>query len=133
MAEELTLAELKQFAALGRRPPRKRAGRRSGAVSVKRIIEGLVRKHPEEVKKAILDGIKAKPPKSVQYLQLCAQYLDGRPAEGASPLIGPGITVILRAPMDQDPLAGRREAVAALRQTIAGTVPEAEAPEGPPP
>jgi hypothetical protein len=49
--------------------------------SVKAIYKELSEKKPELFRKAIEDGIQAKPPYSFQYLQLGAHYLDGKPAD----------------------------------------------------
>ena len=54
---------------------------RSFRASVRAILAEVASENPNLIRGAILRGLKAAPPKSFQYLQLAAHYLDGRPVE----------------------------------------------------
>jgi hypothetical protein len=74
----------------GRNFKKGQGGRKKGAKnkvpgsfksSVKALYEEIAAKAPELLHNAIVKGLKAAPPKSYQYLQLGAYYIDGKPAE----------------------------------------------------
>lgn len=54
---------------------------RSFKASVRRVYEELGSSDPTLLMDAVRRGLKAAPPKSYQYLQLGAYYLDGKPVE----------------------------------------------------
>jgi hypothetical protein len=70
------------------RPKNLRSGRRKGSkdkvprslkMSIVRICQEVVTQDPALIRRAIRNGLKARPPASFPYLQLAAHYLDGRP------------------------------------------------------
>lgn len=48
--------------------------------SVKAVIEEVVSGHKQSIHDAILDGIESGPRNAHNYLRMCAEYLDGKPA-----------------------------------------------------
>jgi hypothetical protein len=52
---------------------------RSFKASVRAIFEDIASMKPKVIRNAIVEGLKAPPPKSFPYLQLAATYLDGKP------------------------------------------------------
>ncbi len=65
----------------GRKPGSKNKIPRTFNASVRAICEEVASDSPEIIKNALIKGLKADPPKSFQYLQLAAHYLDGKPTE----------------------------------------------------
>ena len=55
---------------------------RSLKASIRAICRAIGTEKPEVIERALLEGIKARPPKSFQYLQLWAHYTDGKPGDG---------------------------------------------------
>ena len=49
--------------------------------SVRAVFQDIVATEPALIREAILKGLRAAPPRSFAYLQLCAAYLDGKPAD----------------------------------------------------
>lgn len=56
---------------------------RTFRASVRAIFAEIASTKPKVIRKAIVKGLKASPPKSFPYLQLGALYLDGKPIEQA--------------------------------------------------
>lgn len=54
---------------------------RSFKTSVRALFEEVANQKPDLLKSTIERGLKAAAPKSFQYLQLAAYYIDGKPAE----------------------------------------------------
>jgi hypothetical protein len=68
----------------------KRGGRKKGTpnrvpsglkASLRRAFEEVVSEEYAAVKAAVRAGLLARPPKSFQYVQLAADYLDGKPVD----------------------------------------------------
>jgi len=49
--------------------------------SLKKIFKDIATEDPAMLRKALEDGLSAKPPYSFQYLQLAAHYIDGKPSD----------------------------------------------------
>jgi hypothetical protein len=62
--------------------------------SIRDVLEDLATNHRDEIRDAILKGIKSRPPASLRYIELAAHYVDGKPAE----------TIKLKAPTILPPL-----------------------------
>ena len=65
--------------------------------SLKRVFEEVASTDPALIRRAVLAGVRAKPPKSFPYVQLLAHYLDGKPADTVKVqgrVTGPPIVVI---------------------------------------
>jgi hypothetical protein len=56
---------------------------RTFKASVRAIFAEIASTKPKLIRNAIVEGLKAPPPKSLPYLQLGALYLDGKPFEHA--------------------------------------------------
>jgi cystathionine beta-lyase family protein involved in aluminum resistance len=54
---------------------------RTVKASVRAVFADIVATEPALIREAILKGLRAAPPKSFAYLQLCAAYVDGKPAD----------------------------------------------------
>lgn len=76
------------YVRLRRRRRRTRAGVRTALhklpsvqASVKAVIEEVVSERKGSIKQAITDGINAGPRYAHNYLRMCAEYTDGKPAQ----------------------------------------------------
>ena len=76
----------------GAKPGRRKGSKNKIPGSVKALILGIceeiVTENPELIRRALIAGFTAKPPRSLPYLKLVAHYLDGKPREHV-PLAAP--------------------------------------------
>ena len=49
--------------------------------SIRRVYEEVASSDPTLIRRALVRGLQAAPPKSFQYLQILSHYVDGKPAE----------------------------------------------------
>ena len=71
---------------------------RTVRASVKSVLEEIATDHRDDIREAILKGIKSRPPASLRYIELAAHYTDGKPADTVTlkgPAVLPPIQVIL--------------------------------------
>jgi hypothetical protein len=54
---------------------------KSVKASVKEVLEEIAVSNRDEIRAAILKGIKSTPPHSLRYVEVIAHYTDGKPAE----------------------------------------------------
>lgn len=54
---------------------------RSVKASIRAVLEDVISSEPGLIRDAIMRGLRAAPPRSFQYVQLAAHYVDGKPED----------------------------------------------------
>jgi hypothetical protein len=76
--------------------------------SIKAVLEEVAVSNRDEIREAILKGIRSRPPHSLRYLEVVAHYVDGKPADTVT-IKGQTILPPLQVFLHPDGIEGKTE------------------------